>query len=811
MDDIGDDDHLFDDGFGELNDNALFELEQNALLSTQKPADEPPGPRLHSDGPTGQNSPLQKGRIGGNDPSYRQNNDLQNSHHRQRPGQFKSHSLQEQPDLSGGFLDEGSLPTPVEGKISFIPNIAQDEVSQRELFRLQRFAPATLKAPLRPSMDYQRQPPTPYDNNHRRTNEDQDMLLEDEHRRPAANAGSEVAQALRGQIQELLNERDNMTKDLHAANSSLQAQRGEISIIRANQVKATKTYDRQLAVLKKAADDEAAKHKAEVEATRKESERIATENRFLKQDLTEEAKRVKGLQQNLRDKSKDAQGASPISTPKKTKVLPHRDGFDEEDIRMVSPSKSARKQKKTTPTVGNKRKRPNLNDSPIAPLVLDETHDLGPGPGPFTENVQKDDVPRQRVVEVRKEDGLKFLQRVNSYHPLGSSENILEVLAKYAFPSDPKTRFSSIVIEDSSRLRGDHLSIDYAKIIVSLWSRSLREKYYAPVALLMDVVKYVIALDSVKIAPVLVPDLLPVLQASGKINGIPRFEHSPVSRVSMGKFKFTPRSSLTAEVNATSCLEILLDLAYACLHDDDHINLFWQTMDIDFVLIMLNSSQPIEDMTLNLNLLATSIRQSTFGNIVAVEEEQATIEKHIIERVTCLLWETPRVDEGEQQYTTEQISGLRVEVMSLLSLLAFSNTLSLDNADSHGSRLLAFHPAAIGRLVRSIYDEVAALYSPEPTRELHVMIVNEGTLLFYRLLELHGHELNLHQKLQAVNGGVQKHAVVLTRLAFRDGPLMEEGIADETCMMAHEMLEQVITPEEAEALLEVFPTQRSKR
>ena len=40
---------------------------------------------------------------------------------------------------------------------------------------------------------------------------------------------------------------------------------------------------------------------------------------------------------------------------------------------------------------------------------------------------------------------------------------------------------------------------------------------------------------------------------------------------------------------------------------------------------------------------------------------------------------------------------------------------------------------------------------------------------------------------------------------------MEEGIDDETCMMAHEMLEQVITPEEAEALLEVFPTQRSKR
>lgn len=810
MDDIGDDDNLFDDGFEELNDNALYELEQNALLSTQKPVAEPQGPR-RSNRPTDPTLPLENGRIGRNESLYRQHNGLQNIHQQQNPGQFKPPYFHEQPELSGGFLDEGSLPTPVEEKVSFIPHVVQDEVSQRELFRLQRFGPATSRVQPRPSMDYQRQATAPYNTNYHGRNEDQDILLEDKHPHAAANDGSEVAQALRAQIQELLNERDNLTKDLHAATSSLQTQRGEIAIIRANQVKSTKTYDRQLAVLKKAADDEAAKHKAEVEATRKESERMATENRFLKQDLTEEAKRVKGLQQNLRDKSNDNQGASPISTPKKTKILPHRDGFDDEDIRMVSPSKSARKQKKATPTVGNKRKRPNLNDSPIAPLVLDETHNLGPAPGPSTENLQKDDVPRQRVIEVRKEDGLRFLQRVNSYRPFGSNENVLEVLAQYAFPSDPKTRFSSIVIENSSRLRGDHLPIDYAKIIVSLWSRALKEKYYAPVALLVDIVRYVIALDSVKIAPVLVPDLLPVLQASGKINGIPRFEHSPVSRVSMGKFKFTPRSTLTPEVNATTCLEILLDIAYACLHDGDHINLFWQTMDIDFVLIMLNSSQPIADMTLNLNLLATSIRQNTFGNIVAVEEEQATIEKHIIERVTCLLWETPRVDEGEQQYALEQISGLRVEVISLLSLLAFSNPLSFDNSDSHGSRLLASHPAAIGRLVRSIYDEVAALYSPEPTRELHLTIVNEGTRLFYRLLEVHGEEINLHQKLQAVNGGVQKHAVVLTRLAFRDGPLMEEGIDDETCMMAHEMLEQVITPEEAEALLEVFPTQRSKR
>ena len=415
------------------------------------------------------------------------------------------------------------------------------------------------------------------------------------------------------------------------------------------------------------------------------------------------------------------------------------------------------------------------------------------------------------VIEVKQESGLRFLQRVHSYHPFGARETVLEVFTRYTFPSDPTSRFSSIVIEESARLQGDNLPADYAKIIVSLWSRALKEKYYPPISVLIDVIKFVIALDSVKVGPPLVPELLPILQASGKINGIPRFEHSPMSRVSLGKFKFTPKSSLNPEVNGTDCLEILLDMAYACSHDDDHLNLFWQTMDIDFVLIMLNSSQPITDMTLNLNLLATSIRQDTFGNIVAVEEEQATIERHIIERVTCLLWETPRLDEGERPYTTEQISKFRVEVMSLLSMLALSNAHPHSNAGSHGSRLLAHHPAAIGRLVRSIYDEMAALYSPEPSRELHTTIVNEGTRLFHRLLELHGPEIGLHQKLQAVNGGVQKHAVVLTRLAFRDGPLMEEGIDDETCMMAHEMLEQVITPEEAEALLEVFPTQKSRR
>ncbi|KKY21454.1 putative dna repair protein rad26 [Phaeomoniella chlamydospora] len=803
--DIGDDDNFSDDGFEALPDNALYELEQNAILSTQQvqqlQKQSIARPNTLSKGERPFDRTVSTTNYNA-DPTRSING---RAHSVGVPAHFRNSSEDQ-------FLDDSNLPTPTEEKVSFLPQSHHDEVAGREHFRMQRFGATIAPSFPQPRPNYQHSQTV-----HNRSQYGQpgshgvdgtDMLPSNGDRAEPDQGG--IAQALRAQIQELLLERDKLTKDLHAANSSVQTQRGEISIIRANQAKASRTYDRQLAALKKAAEEEAAKHKAEVEAAREESERVATENRFLQQDLAEEAKKAKEIRHNLRTKPDDNNN-SPLSTPKKTRTLAYRDGFDDDDIRMVSPSKGARKSKKTTPTAGHKRKRQALMDSPVAPLVL-ETRG-----GDFAaSHVAADQPPQETVLpshalELERTRGLKFLQRVYNFHPSGGEETVLEVFTQYSFPSEPRRKLSTIVIEGSSSLRGEDLPVKFARIIISLWAQALKEKYFAPVFIFIDLIRFILALDSAKTAPALVADLLPILQESGKINAIPRFQHSPIFRSGPGRLKLTPKSSLTPEVNCTDCLELLLDIAYACLHSNDCIDLFWQHMDYEFILIMLNSSQPIPDITLNISLLSTSIRPTTFGVIKPLADSQSNIEKHCIERLTFLLWEIPRVDEGEEPYSSEQISQFRVEVMSLLCELGLSSLHPHETNGSHGSQLLAEHPAAIGRLVRSIYDEMTALYSPEPLRDTHSTLVNDGVRLFYRLLELHGNDINLHQKLEAVNGGVQKHAVVLTRLAFKDGPLMEELITDETCIMAHEMLEQVITPEEAEALLDVFPTQKSRR
>ena len=162
---------------------------------------------------------------------------------------------------------------------------------------------------------------------------------------------------------------------------------GEISIIRANHAKIIKEYEKKSFELQKIYADEAARQRAEIEKVRAERERIATEIEFLKRDLTEEAERVRNLTRNAKTGggkppvSKTAAGTDTVTTPKKALALPYRDGFDDDEIMVVSPSKSANKPKAVTPKAGAKRKRKPTEDSPAQPLHLSQPkRDDGPRP-----------------------------------------------------------------------------------------------------------------------------------------------------------------------------------------------------------------------------------------------------------------------------------------------------------------------------------------------------------------------------------------------------------------------------------------------
>jgi hypothetical protein len=170
--------------------------------------------------------------------------------------------------------------------------------------------------------------------------------------------------------------------ELHAVRLSLQnakaenqKQAGELSIIRERQKKDAKEHELQLHALNKSRADDAAKQKADLEAKRKEIEAYETNNRFLEHDLAqardERAKRLKPTRTN-----------TGRLTRQPSQSLPYRDGFDDNEIVTLSPSKPKDRSKSSTPKVGEKRKR-NAIVSPAPQLQLNPQPSVTSSPAPL--------------------------------------------------------------------------------------------------------------------------------------------------------------------------------------------------------------------------------------------------------------------------------------------------------------------------------------------------------------------------------------------------------------------------------------------
>ena len=132
-------------------------------------------------------------------------------------------------------------------------------------------------------------------------------------------------------------------------------------------------YESRTQSLQKLHADEAARQKIEVEKAQAELQKIATEKDFLENDLAEGTKQIRSLQRAIK------KGAEKVTdkenqpfTPKKNKALPIRDGFDDDEVQPLSPSKLVLRSKASTPKGGTKRKRKPTEDSPVKALDLTE-------------------------------------------------------------------------------------------------------------------------------------------------------------------------------------------------------------------------------------------------------------------------------------------------------------------------------------------------------------------------------------------------------------------------------------------------------
>jgi hypothetical protein len=141
--------------------------------------------------------------------------------------------------------------------------------------------------------------------------------------------------------------------------------------VRSQLERQAKERERERVAIQKSGEEKLAKQRKELEAAQFAARAAVTERDFIKQDLME-VQRVQTLNKAVEKRDVG------VTTPKKKKALPHRDGFDDDEVDVLSPSKlsPSKFQKRIgTPTKAGKRKRKAV-DSPIAPLEVIHSEEL---------------------------------------------------------------------------------------------------------------------------------------------------------------------------------------------------------------------------------------------------------------------------------------------------------------------------------------------------------------------------------------------------------------------------------------------------
>ncbi|KAI7527173.1 hypothetical protein KC331_g16508, partial [Hortaea werneckii] len=615
--------------------------------------------------------------------------------------------------------------------------------------------------------------------------------------------------SLQARIAALEAEQNRLRQSEQDARNAAMAKQGEIAIVRANQEKSMRDFERRIAGMQKLHAEEAARNKAELDKGRKQREKLETEGRFLQHDLAQEAERARRT--NGAGKGRTTASAAATAarnrgqeTPKRAKKNGLGDGFDDDEVRIVSPSRSREKSKDATPKQGAKRKR-TANDSPVTALSFAQ-----PAASLRHEGSEQTQTPAEQqvlVVEsIRTGDPYDFMQRLLHHSPYEGHDRSIETLTSHTLPSQPHRTFSSILLDDLSRSvrahESDYMPLKLSRACLKLWSRCLDERYYAALYLLLDLIHFALFDQLSNVVAQLIEEAVPLCMTTISLVAIPlvRASTNPAYAANLDR---EAHAKLCEQIEVDEMMEFLFRLAQAAtIVGPTRVEDFWKCMELPFTLLMLNKAQPISQSTTTLRLLSTSSLSMTFGPIVPPESEDAASgqskqETAIIDRLTILLFETPKPPPDEPAYSETELAELRNEILSVFRELCLTE---------HGGLLLAQHRSAVGRLVRFLHGQMEKLHllppaipspsSPEalttedsnPAPAAHTLVaqtINTTTRLLYHLLRTYDTTLNLGQKLQAVQGGYHKFLVSMTRIAFSDQLVLEAGIEDEVAEAAH--------------------------
>lgn len=605
---------------------------------------------------------------------------------------------------------------------------------------------------------------------------------------------------LQDQVRKLLLEKDELQRAVESVNEKVSRRDGEISIVRANAAKLQADYKREKEAERQYFEGESSRAREQLANVKRELEEMTTNNQFLQRDVVNGAQEMRRLRaSNAPDKDvnvKSFNRKTGPTTPKK-----HRsslgDGFNDDNIQPLSPSRLVFREKNvSTPKAGSKRKRKVVQDSPSKhSLQLDHL----PPNGSLEESIA---IPLPPVSDGRiypprdlSNRNLVFVQDFLEYRFPGAEERTIEALAKYSFPSNPSKAFSTMLLDKLApkRIRPDleNVPAAIALEIISLWTQCIQERYHDPVHLLLDQVKFILTIHPLKTAPELTNSLMSLLQETADILIIPRCQ------------KYPPRSD-RAQISSFDCLEVLHLMATQLAASREESMRFWRTMRFDFIMMLLSFNHPVEEIQLIILTLHTSILPNTFAMIIPPNDgKQDATEGKVLENLSRLLVEPPRPTQGEFAFSGVELADLRLSIVTLLEDMSVNDYAAL---------AICRHKLVLGRLVRLMNDSLAHAYDNPPSHSKLIELVNCATRLLYYFLNNYSPEhINMQQKLSVIPGGEKKFLIVLTRLAFSEGVLLEDGIEDDVADIAHRMLEERVSPEEAEGLMDVMSTAPSTK
>jgi hypothetical protein len=513
--------------------------------------------------------------------------------------------------------------------------------------------------------------------------------------------------------------------------SELTSAKGEAAIVRSKYEKFQTSHEAEVARLKRLNAEQLAKQERAVEAALAAEKNATTELHFARQDLKEELGRAKVV------KRKDDLTSTP---KKKNKTWAVADGFDEIEI-LPSPGKGQGKRRgdagpvavplaERTPTKG-KRKRPAV-DSPVMALEV-HSEDALMADAPEAKGKPQDTDRISGKARHRADDlPFDFLKLVLDHSPGHGQPLTFDLFSRYAFPSDPGQSLAAIMLDklpdlgkslDGSPDDPLRLLVDFSELLLVLWTQCNEEKYYTPIYDIVSLLSYTLQLNTVAVVPHLISNLLPLIQTTCLLITIPRTESA------RGDLSTHPNRSLrqmALEINVTQLLSLLYLAALGCMGpspsgdtadqtDADNTPLrfqtqFWRHVQLEFLLMLFDKNHPEEDFLGVLSLLCTSVLPASIGPIYNAslsllppdfdrpnDQTPEFVARSLIDRVSHQLSEPPA------WAPRRSVKECRVRLAVLRTLLAFATS-------PFGALQLAASASLIPRLVLVLCWAIDNLY-----------------------------------------------------------------------------------------------------